>query len=170
MLKNVVDDSDCWLLMQTANVEGWCWLMMESVEEILFYYSHSGDVILWMGLSQKWHTSLIKDSAWCADADYWCCLIMVTADAECWCWMLMLTVAAYCGCWLLILTAEADCWCWLLMLTQSSQPAQIIWVCPDIWVFKIYITDICQTSESFAKVSIWSTKGLKRADLSVKGW
>ena len=48
---------------------------------------------------------------------------------------------------------------------QSSQWAQIIWVYPDIWVF---FSDLhfrhCQTSESFANVSIWSKE---RSDRTV---
>ena len=39
----------------------------------------------------------------------------------------------------------------VIQYRPGARIESIIWVCSDIWVFQFYITDIFQTSESFAK-------------------
>ena len=89
-----------------------------------------------------------------------------------------LRISKLCNSWISSAMAMAMSICRTLCVLVSLAlgwrvPSQLIlseFVQISEFFLQIYITDICQTSESFAKVSIWSKKGPKRAVPSVKGW
>ena len=62
-----------------------------------------------------------------------------------------INIAGCFGCWILDWTWSSGSKFSLLYRRQRLYPPQIIWVCPDIWVFSVLHHRHCQTSESFSK-------------------